>query len=313
MGVEDEAVDDKSLLVVCMETNARYWASREGKGEGTCAALGLTHVLRALTIFLNCFFALNQQNRVAVIAVHDDGCHYLYTSPLVGEVSEEDDEAAENARWMNKVGGLDPLQTEAVPTILSRLGELDASAGEEKKREDVKADEAATSSPFAGALTLALCYCNRAQNLELTSGLRVKPRILCLQGSRDNSTDYISMMNAIFSAQRQSIPIDTCMLGDNESPFLQQAAHITKGAYVKPLRGEGLLQYLLSTASVDLHSRKFLKLPATRGVDFRASCFCHKRPIACGYVCSVCLSVFCETRDECDTCGADFTPTALSA
>ena len=92
------------------------------------------------------------------------------------------------------------------------------------------------SSPFAGALSLALCYCNRAQALESAAGLRVRPRVLCLQGSQDNPTDYISMMNAIFGAQRQSIPIDAFALGEHDSPFLQQAAHITRGAYAKPAR-----------------------------------------------------------------------------
>jgi len=307
---DDDASDDKSLLVVLVETNPRYWAAKEGKGDGTAAASGLSSVLEATTVFLNSFFALNQQNRAAVIAVHDDGCHYLYTSPL-GAVIDDDDEDAEDARWTNKVGGLDPLQTEAGPTMLTRLSELNDEGGSTsttgKKRSNPEtSSRAALSSPFAGALSLALCYCNRAQTLETTAGLRVRPRILCLQASQDNPTDYISMMNAIFSAQRQSIPIDAFALGEHDSPFLQQAAHITRGAYVKPTKGDGLLQYLLSTAAMDMRSRAHLKLPAARGVDFRASCFCHKRPVSVGYVCSVCLSIFCERRSACDTCGADF-------
>ena len=78
--MDEDVADDKSLLIVLVETNPRYWESDRGKGEGTAAALGLSHVLRATTIFLNSFFALNQQNRAVVIAVHDDGC-LLYTSP----------------------------------------------------------------------------------------------------------------------------------------------------------------------------------------------------------------------------------------
>ena len=310
-GREDDVADDKSLLVVLVETNPRYWAASEGKGDGTAAANGLASVLKATTVFLNSFFALNQQNRAAVIAVHDDGCHYLYTSPLGGAIDDEAEDA-EDARWTNKVGGLDPLQTEAGPTMLTRLGELnagDASAsatGKKRTKTATPSSRAAMSSPFAGALSLALCYCNRAQTLETAAGLRVRPRILCLQASQDNPTDYISMMNAIFSAQRQSIPIDAFALGEHDSPFLQQAAHITRGAYVKPTRGAGLLQYLLSTAALDMRSRSHLKLPAARGVDFRASCFCHKRPVSVGFVCSVCLSIFCERRSSCDTCGADF-------
>ena len=102
--MDDDVADDKSLLIVLVETNPRYWESDRGKGEGTAAALGLSHVLRATTIFLNSFFALNQQNRAAVIAVHDDGCHYLYASPLGGAIDDESEEA-EDARWTNKVGG----------------------------------------------------------------------------------------------------------------------------------------------------------------------------------------------------------------
>lgn len=42
---DDDGLDDKSLLIVLLETNPRVWESSETKGEGTAAALGLTHVL----------------------------------------------------------------------------------------------------------------------------------------------------------------------------------------------------------------------------------------------------------------------------
>jgi transcription initiation factor TFIIH subunit 3 len=40
-------------------------------------------------------------------------------------------------------------------------------------------------------------------------------------------------------------------------------------------------------------------------VDFRAACFCHRNVVDTGFVCSVCLSIFCEVPDdgECLTCG----------
>ena len=58
--------------------------------------------------------------------------------------------------------------------------------------------------------------------------------------------------------------------------------------------------------AADPFSRQFLRLPKPSSVDFRASCFCHKQPIDVGYVCSVCLSIFCEQLPACITCGADF-------
>ena len=38
-----------------------------------------------------------------------------------------------------------------------------------------------------------------------------------------------------------------------------------------------------------------------------AICFCHRRPITRGFVCSVCLTVLCEFRALCPTCGSRFT------
>ena len=47
-------------------------------------------------------------------------------------------------------------------------------------------------------------------------------------------------------------------------------------------------------------------------VDFRAACQCHSKMTDVGYVCSVCMSVYCNFRPMCMTCNAHFKlPTAL--
>lgn len=48
-----------------------------------------------------------------------------------------------------------------------------------------------------------------------------------------------------------------------------------------------------------------LLTPSADAVDFRAACFCHRNVVDTGFVCSVCLSIFCEVppRGECLTCG----------
>lgn len=51
---------------------------------------------------------------------------------------------------------------------------------------------------------------------------------------------------------------------------------------------------------------ELLVTPSAETVDFRAACFCHRRVVDTGFVCSVCLSIFCEVPDnrgECLTCG----------
>uniref|UniRef100_A0A0E0N960 General transcription and DNA repair factor IIH subunit TFB4 n=1 Tax=Oryza rufipogon TaxID=4529 RepID=A0A0E0N960_ORYRU len=81
---------------------------------------------------------------------------------------------------------------------------------------------------------------------------------------------------------------------------------LNSGVYLKPPELNGLFQYLAAVFATDLHSRTFLRLPKTLGVDFRASCFCHKKTIDMGYVCSVCLSIFCKYHKKCSTCGSEF-------
>ena len=50
---------------------------------------------------------------------------------------------------------------------------------------------------------------------------------------------------AIVHVQRHGVVIETCMMGTGDSAFLQQAAHITEGLYLRPIRTGALLQYLL--------------------------------------------------------------------
>ena len=45
--------------------------------------------------------------------------------------------------------------------------------------------------------------------------------------------------------QGLSVMLDCCRLGQADSPFLQQAADMTGGCYLRPGPSSGLLQYLL--------------------------------------------------------------------
>nr|POE46057.1 rna polymerase ii transcription factor b subunit 4 [Quercus suber] len=59
--------------------------------------------------------------------------------------------------------------------------------------------------------------------------------------------------------------------------------------------------YKKTVFPTDLHSRTFLQLP--KSVD---ECFCHKKTIDMGYICSVSLSIFCKHHKKCSTCGSVF-------
>ncbi len=53
---------------------------------------------------------------------------------------------------------------------------------------------------------------------------------------------------------------------------------------------KGLLQYLMMAFLPDTTARRHLVAPTAVGVDFRAACFCHRRVVDVGFVCSICLS-----------------------
>ncbi|CEI90060.1 hypothetical protein RMCBS344292_04394 [Rhizopus microsporus] len=139
---------------------------------------------------------------------------------------------------------------------------------------------AAGSMPtITGALSMALCYINRITKLD-DEGY-IKPRIL-------------------------SIPVDVCKIYGEDNAFLQQASNITGGVYVRVDNAQALLEYLLMAFLPDRYSRNFLNLPTQDQVDFRAACFCHKQIVDIGFVCSVCLSIFCKWSPVCSTCKTKF-------
>ncbi|KAI5683446.1 hypothetical protein M9H77_04674 [Catharanthus roseus] len=260
--------DDVSLIMVLIDTNPYFWSSIE---SNFTFAKFLSHVLA----FLNSILLLNQLNQVVVIATGFNSCSYVFDSSISVSPRAE--------------------------SLLPKLEEF--VENDESLSQDNGSVDGVGSSLLSGALSMALCYIQRV----FRSGpLHPQPRILCLHGSPDGPGQYVAIMNSIFSAQRSMVPIDSCVIGSQHSAFLQQASYITGGVYLKPQQMEGLLQYLLTVFATDLHSRNFLQLPKPVGVDFRASCFCHKSTIDMGFICSVCLSIFCRRQKKCSTCGSVF-------
>lgn len=63
----------------------------------------------------------------------------------------------------------------------------------------------------------------------------------------------------------------------------------------------------------DQTSRKHLVLPTQVNVDFRAACFCHKRVVDIGFVCSICLSSTSSFPIASQTCSDARPPSLLLA
>ncbi|KAL3451970.1 TFIIH subunit Tfb4/p34 [Aspergillus insuetus] len=331
-----------SLLTVIIDTNPHAWALLEQSDKNP---LTFSTALANILVFLNAHLACNYANEVAVVASHSHKAAWLYPSAsqptptdLDGDVSMTADGSGNtnaNGDSGSQVNKYRPFRI-VEEQVTANLRQLMDSTG----RDDINNT---SSTMMAGALTLALSHINRrtiawaeahgggdtsslkrsgdpdtstasmlarrsttttATNEGGAEGLQSRILIISVSSATGSAHQYIPLMNGIFACQRLRVPIDVCKLS-GDAVFLQQASDATKGIYMSLSEPRGLLQYLMMAFLPDQRSRKHLVLPTRVDVDFRAACFCHRRVVDVGYVCSICLSIFCEPPEngDCLTCG----------
>lgn len=157
---------------------------------------------------------------------------------------------------------------------------------------------------LAGALGMALCKIN---NLK-----RQVSRILVVSCSLQVgsfASQYMNLMNSFFAAQKMNVPIDGCVFMKEEpkrGSILEQGCDLTGGHYLNIPNVAGNLQYLSWIFLPSTKARETLLLPEKRKATHRAACFCHRKIIDIGYVCSVCLSIFCTYSPICSSCQTHF-------
>ncbi|PWW73316.1 transcription factor Tfb4 [Tuber magnatum] len=302
-----QAIDEKpSLLVLILDTNPYAWSTLS-------ATLPLERALASILIFLNAHLAFSHANRVAVIASHTKSARFLYPTTTTTTTTT----AAAAAS-----GSEDPLR-DANKYRQFRIIEDQVQASFAELMNQTTAGELvdAKETMMAGALGLALGYVNRLVRVddggvlgagaagEVTS---MNARILVISVSGDLAEQYVPVMNSIFAAQRKKIPIDICKVA-GETVFLQQASDTTRGIYMQLEHPENLLQYLMMCFIPDTATRRHLVPPTQINVDFRAACFCHKNVVDIGFVCSICLSIFCTPPEGaiCTTCNTKLDISAL--
>ncbi|KAH0989399.1 hypothetical protein GBA52_000882 [Prunus armeniaca] len=121
----------------------------------------------------------------------------------------------------------------------------------------------------------------------IKEGLREGIASSLLSGSLSMALCYIQRV--FRSGPLHPQPRILCLQGSSDGPE----------QYVAIMNAIFSAQRSMTVFATDLHSRAFLQLPKSLGVDFRASCFCHKKTIDMGYICSVCLSIFCKHHKKC--------------
>ncbi|KAG8183598.1 hypothetical protein JTE90_025150 [Oedothorax gibbosus] len=248
---------------------------------------------------------LNPSNKLAIIGCHTKESAFLYPQPSSTDVDDlrpSDGQYELFAKIKN-----------AVNTNVKDLVERGIS------------EEIYTESLIAGAMTMALCCILLKENSETLNIRAMKKqqilekklpaRILVVTASGDSASQYMNFMNVFFTSQKEGILIDACVI-EKDSGLLQQGCDITGGMYLKIQNVAALLQYLLWIFLPSVDTRKKMILPTRVHVDYRAACFCHRNLIEIGYVCSVCLSIFCTFSPICSTCQTAFKlgalPTILS-
>jgi transcription initiation factor TFIIH subunit 3 len=307
--VQADAAPPPSLLAIVLDTNPHAWAHLS-------SSLSLSAALANILVFVNAHLASGNANEVAVIASHSHKATFLYPTPTPPQAEARNGSSPQAAENPNKYRAFALVESAILHNFAKLLDETKES------------HLAATPTTLiGGAMSLALAYISKsailhaptaasAESMSLAAladsenshvdRIQLTSRILIVSVSGDLANQYIPVMNSIFAAQRKKIPIDILKLA-GDTVLLQQASDATGGVYMKPDRPEGLLQYLMMAFLPDATARASLVIPSAGGVDFRAACFCHRKVVDIGFVCSVCLSIFCNPNlpdNLCLTCGS---------
>ncbi|CAH0555092.1 unnamed protein product [Brassicogethes aeneus] len=268
------STDETSLLVVIFDSNPGQQFLRDNTHV-------LTHCLDSIIAFSNAHLMQKAQNKLAVMACHSKTSQFIFPGP--GKPID-----------IRQTDGQYEIFTMVEKTIKHNLSKLLGS--------DIS--NILTESLLAGTIAMALCYIARMQRIK-SPGIKINSRILLVTGSSDSASQYMNYMNVFFTAQKHNVVIDVCAL-DQHLSLLQQGCDITGGLYLKLPQLQGLLQYLLWVFLPEPPIREKLVLPPPVKVDYRAACFCHRELIDIGFVCSVCLSIFCKFSPICTTCHTVF-------
>lgn len=299
-------VASSDCLVVILDLDAYAWqhvssATGDMTQRADAAFETLQRVISAVLVFLNAYTAMQHGNGLVVYGAATGTARLLYSSLQVRNSSD--------------ASSHDTHASACLP--FKRMNDA-VFHGMRAMLEDAP-DGVCGSVGIVRALALALCHINRiatamsehATERRGAGTTSFQHRILVLSATPDVSAQYVPMMNCIFSAQKQGIQMDVCKLLGDETVFLRQACHLTGGHYYHVPHLDGLLQVLMTTFLPSRSIQASLMFPALDDVDFRAACFCHRRNVDIGYVCSVCLSIFCEPRETCLICHASFLPATL--
>ncbi|KAI5746278.1 hypothetical protein M8J77_001821 [Diaphorina citri] len=275
--MNEDTDSESSLLVVIFDTSLTQDVILNDE-------IKLSECLEIIITFVNAHLMLKSNNKIAMITCDSRSCAFIYP--------DEEQEPGQ----LRQTDGQYELFTHVEKTIRKNVQKFLVKT--------LEGEITRSDSLFGAACSIALCYIHRLEN-EKSLGDKMNSRILIITGCGNSGDQYIPCMNTFFTAQKQNVTIDVCSL-QKEITLLQQACDITNGVFLKLPQLSSLLQYLLWVFLPDPTVRKKLVVPPPVSVDYRPFCFCHHELIDIGFVCSVCLAIYCKLSPICTTCEVVF-------
>jgi len=189
------ANDDASFLSVIIDTNPFTWH----RAQQQLPPMLFQSFIDAVLVFCNAFLACKHGNRIAVIASQPKRCDFLFPRHRQSDDNMDIDSVIQRpANVYYQFWHVD----QAVVGSLKDMVSTDI---------DVEQSRQESASQITGAIGLALTYMNKIVKQSETT--RLQPRILVLSASTDEASQYISIMNSIFAAQK-SVRLPACLLID---------------------------------------------------------------------------------------------------
>ena len=154
------------------------------------------------------------------------------------------------------------------------------------------------------AVSMAVCYLNR---------FGCSGRIIVFETSRiftDFSKQTVALSNCGWALVPDKGVVDVVSLGSDEpSSAVMNLVQKTGGINIPfsmTQTAPGLLQALLFLMAAPADGLlKVCRPKQNQSAHMGAVCVCHSDPLERGYVCSVCLAIYCsEALNACSTCGS---------
>ncbi|ELU42522.1 Tfb4 domain-containing protein [Rhizoctonia solani AG-1 IA] len=276
-------------LILILDISPVQWQLSASSTANGGQGMDLSTFLSQVLVFVNCHLGCRQENSAAILGAFPGRSLTLYPAPASTQSNTGLGPESESNTY-HGFRSVDDVLMERIQSELASMSESDTQNLIQAYRNQQNIRAPTKTRKRKGGSIVSLHY--RLPH----------PDIVCVA----RCFDTIYPIHELHLLGAKIVPIDVCRVFGPDTIFLQQASYLTRGCYLNLDSGSSLLQSLTMCFLPSASLRNTIELPSQGKVDFRASCFCHKEVVDMGYVCSVCLSIFCKPVVVCATCKIKF-------